>query len=69
LFNRKFWVDAGEAFAIAVAATVVVDAEALVAVGSREQLLAVGIGLGRAAIVAGLRAIAPRFIALRDSEG
>lgn len=63
---RRFLAEAGEAFAIAAAAVLVVDAEKLAAVGSREQLVTVAVGLGRAAFVAGLRSIAPRVLALRE---
>ena len=60
--NKQFWVDAGEAFLLAAAAVLVVDAEALVAAGSWEQAATLGIALGRAAVVAGLRAVAPRVL-------
>jgi hypothetical protein len=66
MFSKKFWRDAAEAFVVAATAVLVVDAESLVAVGSREQALTVAVALGRAAVVAGLRAVAPRIIAYRD---
>lgn len=68
MFTRRFWRDAGEAFLIAAAAVAFVDGEQLIAVGSVEQLQVVGVALLRAMAVAGIRAVAPRIIALRDSS-
>lgn len=69
MFTRRFWRDAGEAFLIAAAAVAFVDGEQLVQVGSLEQLGVVGVAVLRASVIAGLRAVAPRIIALRDSSG
>lgn len=65
MLNRRFWRDAGEAFVIAALTVVVLDPSALLAAGSLEQLTAAAVALGRAALVAGFRAVAPRVLALR----
>lgn len=66
MFTRKFWLDAGDTFLVALVAVAIVDVEALIAVGSLEQAGVVGASIARAGLIAGVRAVAPRFIALRN---
>lgn len=63
---KQFLRQAGEAFLIAAGVELFLNAEALIDMGSREQLVIGGIALGRAALHAGFRAIVPRLLALRE---
>jgi hypothetical protein len=65
---RRFLLDAGEAFVIAFAVVAVDDASKLVdAVGTKEQLVVGLAAITRAATAAGLRAVLPMLVALRES--
>lgn len=64
---KKFLRDLADSFAYAALVVVVVDAEALISAGSKEQAIAAAAALGRAALIAGVKEIAPRVLAARNA--
>jgi hypothetical protein len=64
---RQFLLDAGEAFVIAFAVVAVEDASKLVdTAGTKEQLVVGLAAIARAGAAAGLRAVLPMLVALRE---
>lgn len=65
---KKFLRDSLDSFLLAAAVVAVTDIEALIQAGSKEQLVAAAVALGRAALIAGFAAIAPKLVARRDAR-
>lgn len=55
--TRKFLTDAADTFVVAAGAVILADASTLFEVGSWEQAAVVAVALGRAAIIAGVKAV------------
>ena len=65
MFSRKFWMDAGDTFGVAALAVLATDADVLIAAGSWEQAGVIVVSLGRAAVIAGFKAVGSAFRARR----